>query len=202
MKFLAIDTSGKALTVIAYNGTRAETAFRTDCALRHSELLTDEIDGALSRAGMTAGDCDFFAAVVGPGSFTGIRIGIATVKGLCTATGKPALAITSFDVIAYAEKSEPVLALVDAGHGFLYTCGYDGEKRVTDSPRYRSREDAEPLGASYRFASAESVPVECERTDAAEGLLRAVFAKAEQKGEAENLTALYIRKSSAEENRK
>ena len=82
MKFLAIDTSGKALTVIAYNGTRAETAFRTDCALRHSELLTDEIDGALSRAGMTAGDCDFFAAVTGPGSFTGLRIGAAIVNTL------------------------------------------------------------------------------------------------------------------------
>lgn len=201
MKFLAIDTSGKHLTVIAYNGERAETVYRDDCALQHSVLLTDEIDGALSRAGMTGKDCDFFAAVVGPGSFTGIRIGIATVKGLSMAAGKPALSITSFDCVAYAEKSEPVLALVDAGHGFLYTCGYDGEKRVTESPRYCSCEDAEPLGARYRFASAEPVPVECEEVNAAEGLFRAVLAKEHERCGAEGLTALYIRKSSAEENR-
>ena len=50
---------------------------------------------------MTLGDCDFFAAVVGAGSFTGIRIGISAVKGFCAATGKPALPITSFDVAAY-----------------------------------------------------------------------------------------------------
>lgn len=202
MKFLAIDTSGKRLTVIAYNGERAETVYRTDCALQHSVLLMDEIDGALLRAGMTVKDCDFFAVVVGPGSFTGIRIGIATVKGLCLSAGKPALSVTSFDCIAYAEKSEPVLALVDAGHGFLYTCGYDGEKRVTQSPRYVPREDTEPLGARYRFASAEPVPVECHSVNAAEGLFRAVSANAERVCAAENLTALYIRKSSAEENRK
>ena len=88
MNYLAIDTSGEYLTVIAKHGERTERVFRPDCLAKHSVVLMEEIDGALSRAQMTAAECDFFAVVVGPGSFTGIRIGIATVKGLAFAAGK------------------------------------------------------------------------------------------------------------------
>ncbi|MGN0822516.1 MAG: tRNA (adenosine(37)-N6)-threonylcarbamoyltransferase complex dimerization subunit type 1 TsaB, partial [Candidatus Gallimonas sp.] len=91
MNFLAIDTSGKHLTVLAQKGEKTVSLFERDCALRHSVLVMDKIDEALSRADLRPAECDFFAAVVGPGSFTGIRIGISTVKGLCLACGKPAL---------------------------------------------------------------------------------------------------------------
>ena len=100
MKFLAIDTSGRALNVVAVNGERRVLECRDDCAMRHSVLLMDVIDGALAKARLTPHECDFFACVVGPGSFTGIRIGISTVKGLCLACDRPALALTSFDTLA------------------------------------------------------------------------------------------------------
>lgn len=111
MKFLAIDTSGKQLNVVAVNGERQIVSRRGDCAMQHSVLLMDEIDEALKAARLSPADCDFFACVAGPGSFTGIRIGIATVKGLCLACQKPALPLTSFDTIAYADKSERNSAL-------------------------------------------------------------------------------------------
>lgn len=202
MKFLAIDTSGKHLTVIAYHD-KAYTTSLPDCALEHSVRLMDELDGALSRAGMTAADCDFFAVVTGPGSFTGIRIGIATVKGLCLALDKPALAVTSFDCIAYDKSEFPLLCLVDAGHGYVYACGYREGSEVAVPPRYLSGAEAEEIAreGGYSLASSEDVCVDCRRADVANGLLNAVLRNTDNVRPAQELTALYVRKSSAEENR-
>ncbi len=202
MKFLAIDTSGKHLTVIAYHD-KAYTTALPDCALEHSVRLMDELDAALSRAGMSAADCDFFAVVTGPGSFTGIRIGIATVKGLCLALDKPALAVTSFDCIAYDKAEFPLLCLVDAGHGYVYACGYGKGGETALEPRYLSGAEAEKTAreGGYALAASEGVCADCPRVDVANGFLNAVLRKAGEARPAQELTALYVRKSSAEENR-
>lgn len=184
--------------MLAHNGEKTVTVYERDCALKHSVLVMEKIDEALSRANLTPNECDFFAAVVGPGSFTGIRIGIATVKGLCMACGKPAVAVTSFDCIAYAKEWESVLALVDAGHGYVYACAYEKGKAV-EEPRYRSKEEVLDLYRGIAFAAAEPVPVEYEEANPAEGLLKAILQKPKQ--DAKDLTALYVRRSSAEENR-
>lgn len=86
--FIAIDTSSRYLTVVAQKGERFVLRHLPECAMQHSVILMDEIDKALDELSLTPAECDFFAAVVGPGSFTGIRIGIAAVKGFALATGK------------------------------------------------------------------------------------------------------------------
>ena len=195
MNFLGVDTSSEYLTVVACKGERKETRFFKDCLRNHSVRLMDEIDSALNALDLKPADCDFCAAVTGPGSFTGIRIGISTIKGLCLGTGKPALGVTSFDVLAYAEKDEKLLATVDAGHGYLYAAGYEGRK-LTISPAYCSGEDAEELvKKGYRLIDWKSV-------DPAEGFFEAVKANFKNVRPCEELAALYLRKSSAEENLK
>ncbi len=170
--------------------------------MKHSVLLMDKIGEALARADMSARECDFFAAVVGPGSFTGIRIGISTVKGLCYACGKPALAVTSFDCIAYNGESAKKLALVDAGRGELYACGYEGTRQILP-PAILTLAEAEVLvKEGYVPLSAEKIPLECGRSDPCEGLLSAVLGKAGERAPAGALRAFYMRRSSAEENRK
>ncbi len=201
MKFLAIDTSGKALAVAAVNGEREIVSCREDCAMQHSVLLMDEIDGALRAAGLTPGECDFFACVVGPGSFTGIRIGIATVKGLCLACGKKALALTSFDTLAYADRSGKRLCLVDAGHGNCYACGYDGSD-ILLPPAFCTRGEVDAAVAQGFSPVAHTALFEGVRAvDAAQGLVNAARAKAGEADGAHALEALYLRKSSAEEKR-
>ena len=201
MNFLAIDTSGRQLNTVVVHGERQIVLPRPDCAMRHSVILMDEIDAAFKQAQLTPQACDFFACVVGPGSFTGIRIGIATVKGLCLAAGKGALALTSFDCLAYADTNEQKLCLVDAGHGNFYACGYSGTQ-VSLPPLFASREQVDAIIASGYVPVAHTPLLEGVRVaDAAHGLLAAATKKAGEVMPAHALEALYLRKSSAEEGR-
>lgn len=196
MNFLAIDTSANYLTVLAYRDGILERIFIPDCSHQHSVILMDKIDEVLSRIRLQPRDCDFFAAVVGPGSFTGIRIGISTIKGFCLATKKPALSVTSFDCIAYADKSA-VLALIDAGRGEFYACGYEKSYRIVLPPCILTEEKCR----KYPFPAAGSRELieGCLVRNPSEGLFRAVIQKAKQASAPRELSALYVRKSSAEE---
>ncbi len=201
--YLAIDTSGNHLSVIACKNGKTQRVFLPDCAMKHAVSVMPAVDEALKRAELALSECDFFAAVVGAGSFTGIRIGISAVKGFCLAFDKPSLPVTSFDVLAYNAVEKKVLALVDALHDSYYVCGYeDGE--ITVPPAYLSEEEVLDLAAegytTYAFTElpiAEKLAV--KTVDPCEGLERAVAALSEKNAFGE-LTALYVRKSSAELN--
>ncbi len=198
MKFLAIDTSGTRLTLVAVNGDTVVKERGEACAQMHSVKLMGEIERVLALAHLTAQECDFFACTVGPGSFTGIRIGIATVKGLCLACEKKAVAVTSLDAIAYAETGNRV-ALIDALHGNYYACAYGAE---TEPPEFMTGEQVNAyLARGFAPLSAAELEIPSKCTDTAEGLYRAVLAKQNERADARDLTALYLRKSSAEEQR-
>ena len=116
MNFLAIDTSNEYLTVVASKEGKAEVLFEPQCGMQHSVRLMPAVEETLQRAGLSPAECDFFAAVTGPGSFTGIRIGISAAKGFCGALKKPSLGITTFQTLAYNAEGE-CLAAVSAGRG-------------------------------------------------------------------------------------
>lgn len=197
--FLAVDTSSGYLTVAAVNGEKEVKRFIPDCALNHSVVLMGEIDKAFDEAGLRPADCDFFAAVTGPGSFTGIRIGISTIKGLAAACGKPCLGVTAFDLAAYNVNSKKrFIAAVDAGRGYYYACGYE-EKSVFLQPCYITKEDAEGYGLPI-FGFGDYNLINYSRLSAGDCLIPAVKAAENRAGG--ELHALYIRKSQAEENRK
>lgn len=204
-KFLAIDTSSSSLTVIA-RGEKTVITHLDDCAMKHSVKLLECVEKTLSDAGMGLSDFDFFACVTGAGSFTGIRIGIATVKGFCDGEDKPALGVTSFDCAAYTTGEKSTLALVSAGHNYYYACGYAADKEVIFPPAYLSEEQVGELAGKYELlASAEALPFEnAVKTDPAQGLLRAVSEKCgkEKLSDGDGLRAVYVRRSQAEENRK
>lgn len=202
MKFLAIDTSGAHLSVVAYVDGKTETAYIPNCAMKHSIVLMDEIDDICRRAHILPRECDFFGVVVGPGSFTGIRIGISTVKGLCLACGKPAVAVTSLDCLAYAEGRKSLLSLVDAGHGYFYACPYDSNKKPVAEPRYLSGAETEEwIEKGYAPLACEELFEGCGKAeDLCGGLTGAVLAQTPVP--ATELAAVYLRKSSAEEQRK
>ncbi len=202
--FLAIDTSSNYLTVAAVKGGEEFSVFLPDCAMKHSVSFMGAVDEVLKKAGLTLSECDFFAAVVGAGSFTGIRIGISAVKGFCLACGKPALPVTSFETIAYNAVGGKKLCLVDALHDSYYACGYEGE-RVSLEPCYLTEDEVLALREKgYALCAATPLPIgkraEVQLVDPVKGLFGAVRALSE-KGAFGELNALYVRKSSAELNR-
>ena len=203
MNFLAIDTSGNHLAVVAYK--EGETFFGKieNCAMKHSTSLMGVIDETLKKAGLTTSECDFFAAAVGAGSFTGIRIAISVAKGFALAHGKKTLPITSFDTIAYNAIEKKQLCIIDALHGSYYACGYE-KGQIVVPPAYLTEAEVLELAAQgFELVSSATAPI-AEKAlltiaDTAVGMKNAAIEKA-KKGEFGELTALYVRKSSAELN--
>lgn len=200
MSYLAIDTSGKHLTAIIEADGKIYTHFLKDCGVKHSVALMPTIEELEKESGKKIKDADFIACVVGAGSFTGIRIGVATAKALCFAYKKPALSITSFDTLAYNVKDD-ALAVIDAGHGGYYVCGYKNGAADTE-PSYLTEEEVLKLGKGRRVVSFERLDkVRAEEVSPADGLIAAIEAKKTELIPPEELTPLYIRKSQAEEGR-
>ncbi len=194
------------MSVVAMKDGVATTAFLPDCAMRHSVSLMETVDDVLSRAQMRVEDCDFFAAAVGAGSFTGIRIGISAVKGFALATGKPTLGVTSFDVAAYnavGGTPKKILCLVNALHDCYYACGYENGEVVLPPAFLTETEVLSLTAQGFALRACTELPIlektAVEIVSPVEGLKNAVIAKSE-KGAFSELVALYVRKSSAEIN--
>ena len=194
--YLAVDASSRYLTVAAKKGENLIVKHLADCAMKHSVIIMDEVDAAFGQAGLTPEECDFFCAVTGPGSFTGIRIGISTVKGLALGAKKPLLGITSFDLIAYNVNSENFCVVIDAAHSHFYVKGYGSNPF---NPAYMSLDEVEKLGCPlYGF---EDLSLKNYQKLAIKDCLPVAISKSEG-NLSEDIAALYVRKSQAEEGRK
>lgn len=196
-KFLAIDTASRYLTVLAVNGDKKVLRHSPDCAMQHSVVLMGEIDRALKEAELLPSDCDFFAAVTGPGSFTGIRIGIATAKGFALAANKPLVSVTAFELLAYNVNIEKFYIIIDALHSHYYVCGFEKGK-IVSKPSYMSQSEVISLDAPL-YGFEEIALGNYTRVPVSECLYPAVCALKDRK--ATEMHALYVRKSQAEEAR-
>lgn len=197
-RFLAVDTASSHLTVLAQNGDKFSIKYTPDCALRHSVALMGEVESALGGAGLRVDECDFFCAVTGPGSFTGIRIGVSAAKGFALATGRPTLPLTAFELIAYNVDGGDFYAVVDAAHSHVYACRFTGG--AVGEPAYMSCADIDSSGLpAYGFQPIALANY--TQLDASQLLARAVAAKLAQGEPFGELQPLYVRKSQAEEGR-
>ena len=191
-----VDTSSRYLTVVAKNGESLIIRHIADCAMQHSVILMDEVEAAFEEAGLTPAECDFFGAVTGPGSFTGIRIGIATAKGLAVGAGKQLLGLTSFQLIAYNVNNDNFCVVIDAAHSHFYAQGFGNN---AFPPAYLSLEEVQKLGCPlYGF---EELPLsDYTRLDVKDCLYPAILKS--EGNLSDDISALYVRKSQAEEGRK
>lgn len=126
MNILAFDTGGEVLSLALISDDRSRT-ISMDGPMRHVQSLLPEIDGLSRAMGVPPDAMDLIVTARGPGSFTGLRIGISTAKGLSEGLGIPFVTVPSLDVIAYerlAVASVPVLPLIDARKGCFYGALY------------------------------------------------------------------------------
>jgi tRNA threonylcarbamoyladenosine biosynthesis protein TsaB len=133
VKALAIDTSTDVLALAAVNGS-ARVSLVLRKGLQHSPSLMPLVDRLLAELDLAAGDLELIGCSVGPGSFTGIRIGLATAKGICLARSTPLVGVTTLDALArpFAFHEGDLFAVLDARKGNLYAAAYRGATRTSD----------------------------------------------------------------------
>ena len=141
---LAIDTSGPVAGCAVLTGGRIAHVVAMNHGLTHSETIMPAVDQALAAAKLAPADIDCFVAVAGPGSFTGVRIGVCAVKGLAHAVGKPCAAVHALEALAMNFYGFDGLCcpILDARRGQVYCAAFD----MSGGMPVRALEDAaQPL---------------------------------------------------------
>jgi tRNA threonylcarbamoyladenosine biosynthesis protein TsaB len=146
-KLLAVDTCSKSCSVAVFTGRQAAVELTASAARTHTAHLMQMIHQALEMAESDVGDLDALAVTLGPGSFTGLRIGLATVKGLAFMGRKPVIGVSSLEALAWQGMPWPhaVCAMLDARRGEVY------------SAVYRARGDRLEREGAERVLSADAV---------------------------------------------
>lgn len=127
---LALDTSSKRASMAVSRGARLVASLQGDAEEKRSERLWAEIDSLLRESVLTINDIDLFSVCTGPGAFTGLRVGIAAMKGFASANGKKIVGVTSLEAAALcAAPAARVLAALSANRGEVYSqlFGFDAE---------------------------------------------------------------------------
>ncbi len=123
MKILAIETSAGAASAAVYDDGKLSAEFFTDVKITHSQTIMPMTQSMLECAGIKLSDIDLFAVSHGPGSFTGLRIGIAAVKGMAFSHNKPCIGISTLEAMAYNLSScgGYICCVMDARCSQVYT---------------------------------------------------------------------------------
>ncbi|HET9718026.1 MAG TPA: tRNA (adenosine(37)-N6)-threonylcarbamoyltransferase complex dimerization subunit type 1 TsaB [Pseudolabrys sp.] len=140
MRVLAIDTALDACSAAALDTENALALHESIPMQRgHAEALMPLIARLLDRSGLEARDFDRIAVTTGPGSFTGLRVGIAAARGIALATGKPAVGLTTLAAFAAPLIAEndtlPVVVAIDARHDHVYYQAFGAGGRTVVTPR-------------------------------------------------------------------
>ena len=166
MRILVIDTSGPVCGTAVMDEDKVYSEFTAQNRNTHSVNLMPMIESALQAAGSELKDMDAIAAVTGPGSFTGVRIGVATAKGLAHGAGLPCIPVDALEALAASagDFDGVVCPIQDARAGQVYGAAFcNGERLTGDAPMKLEEylDLAETLGNRFLFIG-DGVPVHRE----------------------------------------
>jgi len=148
MIVLGVDTSTDFLAVSAVDEKKILADYRSEGTLVHSSLLVPVVEKTVKKIGITLDEVELFAVGIGPGSFTGLRVGVTAMRAFAIATDKPIIGIPSIDAIAfnglqYVRRKRPkmdgarICPLLDAKKGQVYAAVYTQNGRdITRSSAY------------------------------------------------------------------
>jgi len=174
MRLLAIDTAYEACSVGIAGGAGRPVLLTEVIGRGHAEKLMGMIAAAMGEAGLAFADLDRLAVVVGPGSFTGVRVGIAAARGLALVSGTPLVGIGTLAALAESAREQagavPILAVIDARRDEIYAQAFNADGSERSLPLAISAADAAAMltgdmrlagsGADLvRVAAGRDVPV-------------------------------------------
>lgn len=127
MKILGVESSATSASAAVYSDGRILAVDFSNTGLTHSQTLLPMVDSVLKTSGVDISDVDYLAVSNGPGSFTGVRIGVSLVKGLADPLGKKCLGLSTLEVIAKPLENTGVyaVAVMDARCNQVYTAQFD-----------------------------------------------------------------------------
>lgn len=136
MKVLAVDTTTERGSIAVAEDGAVRGEVRLAGPEGHSARLLPAIEFLLGALGLAPRDVEGFAVTTGPGSFTGLRVGLSTVQGLALASGRRCLGVSALDVLAarVAGAAPALVAMMDAYRGEVYGAVYDGDGRAAGPP--------------------------------------------------------------------
>jgi tRNA threonylcarbamoyladenosine biosynthesis protein TsaB len=140
LRVLAIDTTTPRGSVALVDGGEVRGEVRLRTATGHSHSVMPAIAFLLESLGLDAAGLEGFAVTCGPGSFTGLRIGVSTVQGLALASGRPCLGLGTLDVLAarMCGSASTLVPIVDAYRDEVYAAIYDASARLLRGCRAES----------------------------------------------------------------
>ena len=167
MKILVIDTSGPVCGTAVMDEERVYSEFTAQNRNTHSASLMPMVEDALRAAGTELKELDAIAAVTGPGSFTGVRIGVATAKGLAHGAGLPCIPVDALEALSVSAGGFDgvICPIQDARAGQVYGAAFRAGKRLTGDAPMKLEDFLEAVGAlGDRFLFiGDGVPVHRER---------------------------------------
>lgn len=189
MLVLAADTSLPILSVALVNDGALAGVIALEGRGSRNEKLLPAIDWLLSENGIDRRTVDLFAVTRGPGSFTGVRIGLATMQGLALALGRPVCAMSTHEAVAFGEPGR-VAVVDDAGRGELYVSCFD-DGRETTTPHLGVAPEDRRLIRMADVMQSENVALRCAR--------RAIEINGRGEGDRyRDVTPIYVRLAEAE----
>lgn len=137
MKILGVDSTATAASCAVYENGKIRSLIYSNTGLTHSQTLMPMVESALKSAGVNIKEVDLFAVSNGPGSFTGVRIGVSAVKGLAQPLNKKCVTVSTLEAIAKPLENTGCYAVsvMDARCNQVYTAQFDctdGFKRITE----------------------------------------------------------------------
>ncbi|UIY29914.1 tRNA (adenosine(37)-N6)-threonylcarbamoyltransferase complex dimerization subunit type 1 TsaB [Neorhizobium galegae] len=154
MIVLAIDTAGVDCSAALYDSAAGKVLSEVTETIGkgHAERLMSVIDEALAAAGLSLKAVERVAVVIGPGSFTGIRVGVAAARGLALALGIESVGVTTLEALALEflgeHPDQPVVVAMDAKRNEVYTQAFSANGEALSQPAALSPEDASKLAKS------------------------------------------------------
>lgn len=201
MKLLAIETTAPVATVALWRDGEG-TLYSADDTKKHAETVLPLVERLLAETGETLSAMDYFAVDIGPGSFTGVRIGVCIANAFGYAMQKPVIGCNALETLREALRgvSEPVCTMIDARNGNAYAALYEGENVLLEPKAVVAAEYLDRLPGNVRFVGdvpglAQSDPASARYPDA--GALARLAARRTERAQ-ERALPLYLRASQAE----
>lgn len=188
MKFLIFDTTRENLSVFLFNENFIDEIHSEDNFKSHNKNILLFVENLLSRNGLDFSEIDFFAANVGPGSFTGIRLGLATLNAFHISTRKPLIEFNVFEPIGFFVNKKTQIAIPSIHNKYYYSI-YENKTLIELGEKEKEELDSDAIILDKKSISENEIIK----------IVSLVIQKYQKRQFKTQLSPLYLKKSQAEE---